>query len=290
MTGKESLISIITPVYNQVDYIEQTILSVINQGYNNLEYIIVDGGSTDGTLAIIKKYEKQITKWVSEPDNGMYDALNKGFEISKGDIMGWINSDDILLPNSLNSLNNIFNNLNNVHWIQGVNSFIDLKGEVIKIKYPSQFSKIKFLYGEYKWIQQESTFWTRNLWEKSGAHINTNFKLAGDFELWFRFFQIEKIYSVNILLGAWRKRKGQLSESQIENYLLEAENCLSNYSLSKKEKTILIKIKKYDFYIKLLKKLKIFNYNLVIKRRKHIMDLPVKKIIYSYEEKKYILK
>src|SRR6218665_2201901 len=88
-------ISIVTPVFNRVEYLEQTILSVIDQGYPNLEYIVIDGGSTDGTLEIIKKYEDRIFYWTSEPDNGMYDAINKGFKKASGQIMAWINSDDL---------------------------------------------------------------------------------------------------------------------------------------------------------------------------------------------------
>lgn len=91
---QQPLISIITVVYNGEKYLEQTIQSVLNQTYNHTEYIIIDGGSTDGTLDLIKKYEKHITYWVSEPDNGLYDAMNKGIGVAKGELIGMINSDD----------------------------------------------------------------------------------------------------------------------------------------------------------------------------------------------------
>jgi len=102
-------ISIITPSYNQGKYIEQTIQSVLNQNYPNLEYIIVDGGSTDNTIDIIKKYEQHITYWVSEPDKGQTDAINKGFLKCTGDIFNWINSDDYYEPGALLTLGNLFN-------------------------------------------------------------------------------------------------------------------------------------------------------------------------------------
>jgi glycosyltransferase involved in cell wall biosynthesis len=97
----QPLVSIITVVYNGEKYLEQTILSVINQTYTNIEYLIIDGGSTDGTLDIIRKYEKHIAYWVSEPDKGLYDAMNKGIGLAKGELIGMINSDDWYEPNAL---------------------------------------------------------------------------------------------------------------------------------------------------------------------------------------------
>src|SRR5215204_5758135 len=91
-------ISIVTPSYNQAEFIEETILSVINQNYPNLEYIVIDGGSTDGSVEIIKKYEQYFSYWVSEPDKGHADALNKGFAKATGEVMAWINSDDKYFP------------------------------------------------------------------------------------------------------------------------------------------------------------------------------------------------
>lgn len=102
-------ISIVTPSYNQGQFIEETILSIINQNYPNLEYIIIDGGSTDGTIETIKKYEKHLKHWVSEPDKGQVDAINKGLKYCTGDIFNWINSDDYLEPNSLFTIANAYN-------------------------------------------------------------------------------------------------------------------------------------------------------------------------------------
>ncbi|MBK6904813.1 MAG: glycosyltransferase [Saprospirales bacterium] len=101
-------ISIVTPCFNQVHYIEETIRSVLDQAYPNLEYIIIDGGSTDGTAEIIKKIRKQPALLGFEPDAGMYDAVQKGFEKSSGELMAWINSDDLLHRGALNTVSEIF--------------------------------------------------------------------------------------------------------------------------------------------------------------------------------------
>lgn len=219
-------ISYVTPVYNQVEFIEQTILSVINQDYPNFEYIIVDGGSNDGTLDVIKKYESSLVKCISGPDDGMYDALNKGFTLTTGEIMGWINGDDILLPEAFKNMYRLFNDLPHVEWIQGLNSFINSSGEFTHYQIPKKFSLVSFVMGDFKWIQQESTFWRRNLWERAGGKLDDSLKLAGDFELWLRFFQYTRLYNTNIPIGAWRKREGQLSQTFMPEYLMEAYNIL----------------------------------------------------------------
>ena len=100
MSDQNLKISIIVPSYNQRNFIEKSILSILNQNYSNLELIVIDGGSTDGTLDVIKKYEKYISFWMSEPDEGQSDALNKGFSRATGDVFGWLNSDDLYMPNA----------------------------------------------------------------------------------------------------------------------------------------------------------------------------------------------
>lgn len=282
-------ISIITPVFNQSKYIEATILSVINQNYPNLEYIIIDGGSTDGTLDILKKYDHKITKWISEPDHGMYHAINKGFSNTSGEIMGWINSDDILLPCSLFNMARLFNDLGNINWIQGLNSFIDLDGNVINTNSPKKFSFITFLNGDFKWIQQESTFWRRRLWNQAGGKVNDNLKLAGDFELWFRFFRHTKLYNTNIPIGAWRKREGQLSGTNMESYLQEVSEIVDSYKINNEIINRFEKIKFLNYLIKLLRKFKIFNINYLINERNKYYNLEHIEIQYSYEKNKFIV-
>ena len=215
-------ISIVTPVFNRVEYLEQTILSVIDQGYPNLEYIVIDGGSTDGTLEIIKKYEDRIFYWTSEPDNGMYDAINKGFKKASGQIMAWINSDDLYHQRSLFSVAGIFNDLPDVDWIFGMPAFYNHNHVCVKITKSRGWSKERFFIGDYKWIQQENVFWRRSLWEKSGG-LGAEYKYAGDLDLWSRFFHHSVLHNVETSFAGFRLHGNQLSITGEKTYLREAE-------------------------------------------------------------------
>lgn len=227
-------ISVVTPNFNQGDFIESTILSVIKQNYPNLEYIIIDGGSTDNSLEIIKKYDKHFTFWSSEPDSGMYQAINKGFKHSAGDIMCWINSDDVLWENALFKIANVFMNNHKVSWIQGLPSVINASGDLVAQR-NQVFSQYFFYFNkhinQFSFVQQESTFWRRALWEKAGGKLNESYNLAADFDLWLRFFKHEKMYCVNTQLAAFRLREGQKSANNT-GYLLETEKALQ-YNFSK---------------------------------------------------------
>jgi glycosyltransferase involved in cell wall biosynthesis len=112
-------IALVTPVFNSAKYLEATIQSVLNQNYPNLEYVIVDGGSTDGSLQIIRKYEPHLHAWVSEPDHGMYDAINKGFTRTTGEVMGWLNASDALHVGALKVVGSVFATFPEVEWITG---------------------------------------------------------------------------------------------------------------------------------------------------------------------------
>lgn len=201
-------ISIVTVNFNQADYLEACILSVLNQNYPNLEYIIIDGGSDDGSVEIIKKYENQLAYWVSEPDEGQYFAVQKGFERSTGEIMSWLNSDDLYQPYSLFGVAEIFQTYSDVKWITGIAREYNDQGVIINRIMPnwSRWSKYRFLTYDFQFVQQESTFWKRSLWEKTGGKMDLSLKLAGDMELWARFFRFEKLYTTTYGLGGFRYR------------------------------------------------------------------------------------
>ena len=157
-------ISIVTPSHNQGQLIEETIRSVLSQEYPNLEYIIIDGASTDNSVEIIKKYEQHLAYWVSEPDEGHAHALNKGFSRATGEIMAWINSDDKYLPWTFSVVAEVFNTHKDIEWITGYHSLWDIYGRQVKAL--AVYKNIyDFLLGRYDWIQQESVFWRRSLWE-----------------------------------------------------------------------------------------------------------------------------
>jgi glycosyltransferase involved in cell wall biosynthesis len=237
-------ISIITPSFNDKVFLERTILSVLSQQYPNLEYIIIDGGSTDGSIGIIKKYESELAYWISEPDKGMYDALQKGFKKSTGEIMGWINSDDMLHTGSLFSLAQIFNDFPVINWLQGLPNAIDENDRIIFTSPVPEVDKLFFHQKKHidskKYIQQESTFWRRPLWEKAGAYISQDYKYAGDFELWIRFFQHEKLHNLNALTGTFRASKnGQASVEHYPEYVEETLKILAAYPLTEEEQKMI---------------------------------------------------
>lgn len=178
-------ISIVTPSFNQGQFIEQTILSVINQGYPNLEYIIIDGGSTDNTLDVIKKYADRITYWISEPDNGQSDALNKGLEKCTGDIFNWINSDDYLETGALLIIADAFNNVN-TDIVCGYTSIFEdtVEKEVVKHR-TTVYGCLEATLVQQR-ISQPAMFYRLSVLKNLGG-INTNLHYIMDLELWFRY-------------------------------------------------------------------------------------------------------
>ena len=197
-------ISLVTPVFNSASYLEQTIQSVLAQNYPNLEYFIIDGGSTDGTLDIIRKYESQISGWLSEPDKGMYDALNKGFARTTGEVMGWISATDQLHTGGLAVVGTVFRDLPEVEWITGRPTWFNEEGMTLGVYDLPRWSRSRFLAGANRYIQQESTFWRRSLWERAGSHMDSTRRNGADFELWVRFFRHAKLYPVDALIGGFR--------------------------------------------------------------------------------------
>lgn len=220
-------ISLVTPVFNSANYLEQTIRSVLAQNYPNLEYYVMDGGSTDGTLDIIRKYESQITGWVSEPDRGMYDAINKGFARTSGEIMGWISATDQLQIGGLSVVGSVFRDLQQVEWITGRPTIFNDAGMTVSVLPLPRWSRLRFLAGANRYIQQESTYWRRSLWEKAGGRTDSSRRSASDFELWLRFFDHAQLYSVNALIGGFRVHPDSDALTTLDNYHRICEEHLS---------------------------------------------------------------
>ena len=226
-------ISIVTPAFNSGMLLLETMQSILGQQYPNLEYIVIDGGSTDGSTRIIEQHSSQLAFWQSQKDGGQYDAINQGLAKATGEILCWLNADDMLLPRSLFVVAQIFTELKEVEWISSLQpASWDARGYLAKIDRLPGFSRQAFLDGLYLpttakkgfWMQQESTFWRRSLWEKIGGRIPDQ-HLAGDFALWCEFYKHARLYGVSYPLGGFRMLEGQRSEAY-QSYMTEARAAL----------------------------------------------------------------
>ncbi len=206
-------ISLVTISYNQEEFLNQTMRSVLDQNYPNLEYVVIDGGSKDRSVEVIKKYADRLAYWVSEPDKGPTEALNKGFAHTTGKIMGWINSSDIQLPWTCDIVSQVFSDLPQVDWITGIASHVDdgMAPKNISIVFPNKY---EYLSGTYSALQQESTFWRRSLWEKAGASLDTSLKHVFEFSLWLKFARFTPLYQVNTVLASFRLHGDRILPSE----------------------------------------------------------------------------
>jgi|SRR5436190_11069957 len=235
-------ISIVTPSFNQGRFLRDTMRSVLGQGYPNLEYLVIDGGSTDESVQIIREHEQHLAGWVSEKDAGQYDAINKGFARTSGEVMAWLNSDDLYTPWALPVVGEIFAQLPAVQWLTTLLPIHwDERGLPVRCKpVPHGYCRRGFFRGENlprpdagstttAFIQQESTFWRRSLWEKAGGRIDSSLQLAGDFELWAKFFRHADLYGVSLPLGGFRVHGEQKTAHRMQAYVDEALGVLARY-------------------------------------------------------------
>lgn len=207
------LVTVITPSWNSTAFLEQTILSVINQTYEKIEYIVIDGGSTDGTLEIIRKYENAIDYWVSEPDDGMYQAINKGMSRASGEIVAYLNSDDLYYPDTISKVVDFFADNPSADLVYGNLDFIDEKGvRRFTLIYP-EFSWKRFVGANCSMIGQPAAFWRRSLLEKVGL-FDESMKMAADFDFFIRAGRSGKLMYTPDVLAAFRTHSASLTSSQ----------------------------------------------------------------------------
>lgn len=233
--GTLPTISVVTPSFNQSDFVEATLRSVVSQGYHPLEYVVIDGGSTDGSVDIIEGFAEHLAYWVSEPDNGHAHALNKGFARTSGDIMCWINSSDVQYPWTLETVSQIFSDLPEVEWIMGLPTMLGESAGPISVG-RAVFNIYDFLAGNYWGLQQESVFWRRSLWERAGGVLNTDLQFAADFDLWLRFFSFTRLYHVDTVLGGFRVHGGRLGAH--DHYAPEAARLMSEFAARQDRQTL----------------------------------------------------
>lgn len=197
------LIGIVTPSFNQAQYLPEAIESVLSQGYPNLEFIIIDGGSTDGSVDIIRKYERHLTYWISERDSGQSHALNKGFAKCAGDLVTWLNSDDILLPGALSQVAAACKRDPSCKWLGGNCFRMNADGRILKTIRGEGRCAILPKLGVLP-VYGPSTFFSRELLRTSGG-IDESFHYMMDTELWWRFYSMGVRYThLNHYLWAFR--------------------------------------------------------------------------------------
>ena len=228
----QPLISIVTPSFNQGKFLRAAMRSVLDQQDVTPEYIVMDGGSTDGSVEIIRECENRLHYWTSAPDGGHYAAINDGFAHATGEIMAWLNSDDQYTPWALSVVAEIFSAFPKIEWLTTLFPMRwDERGRAIRCTRRRGYSRTAFLAGENlpigDWysdgcIQQETTFWRRSLWERAGGALDTGRTLAADFDLWARFFQHAELYAVETPLGGFRWHGDQRSHLLRETYERES--------------------------------------------------------------------
>ena len=236
-------ISIITPSFNQGQYIEQTIDSVLSQNYPNLEYIIIDGGSTDNTVEIIKKYEKYLKYWVSEPDKGQSHAINKGFKMATGDIIAWLNSDDYYLPEAFEFVAKKFEQNPNIDIIYGdVINFTDKKELYYKVK---EFESLDFL--SRISIHQPGVFWRRKLLDEVGL-LDETLHYAMDYDLWMRLFFNYKSMKINKPFAKFRMHENSKTSANPPEMYLDYRKVISRFFNSVGQTNTLNRLKQLKIY------------------------------------------
>lgn len=214
--GAAPKISIVTPSFNQSEFIERTLTSVLEQSYPNLEYFVQDGGSGDGTVEILDRYAGRLSGWDSSPDNGQAQAINRGFARTSGEIMAWLNSDDILLPGALACVADYFRHHPDVDVVYGYRILIDESDrEIGRWILPSHDDSV-LSWEDY--IPQETIFWRRHIWEKAGGRIDESFRFAMDWDMLLRFRDAGARFArLPHFLGGFRVHPRQKTSAEISS-------------------------------------------------------------------------
>jgi hypothetical protein len=224
-------ISIVTANLNGEAHLEHAIRSVLSQDYPNLEYIVIDGGSIDRSRTIIESYADRLAHWESLPDRGFAHAYNKGFARATGDIHAYLNSDDMYCPWAFDIVGRCFSDVPEMEWLTTLYPMIHgADADFVAAREVQPFSRELFYAGRYgadqPWIQQESTFWRRSLWERAGGFLDESLGFAIDAELWTRFFECSELYAVATPLAGFRKRPDSKTGRAMEEYRREFESVL----------------------------------------------------------------
>jgi len=202
MSDRQPLVSIITPSFNQVDYLERTMLSVLNQTYPHLEYIVMDGGSTDGSIDVIERYADRLAYWESAPDRGQTEAINKGFNRATGGVMAYLNSDDLYYPHAVEEAVAYLNAHPQVGMVYGDAHYVDAEDRVIG-RFPAAQTSYRRLRNGYVHIPQQATFFRKVFWDIVGP-LDPTFYFAMDYDLWVRIAELTPLVYVPRTWAAFR--------------------------------------------------------------------------------------
>lgn len=221
------LVSIVTPSFNQAQFLEQTILSVLSQDYPNLEYIIVDGGSTDGSLEILRHYEGELKDWVSEPDRGQADAIRKGMDRSRGEILAWINSDDLYMPGAVSEAVSAFQESPECGLVYGDGILIDQDNRILDWHRYPQFDAYDLL--RFEVILQPAAFFRRQVYFGAGG-LGSEYHLILDHDLWVRIALRSPLKHVEGYWAAERTYPQAKTIAAAAQFVGEAERFISRIS------------------------------------------------------------
>ena len=212
-------LSVITPSYNQAGYLKQTMDSVFCQGIPGMEYVVIDGGSTDGSVDIIRSYEDRLTGWISEKDRGQADAVNKGAARTKGDVIGWLNSDDLYLPGAVKKALAYLDGHPDADAVYGDVLSIDGDGKLINVMRFGQYSAEDMM--TFRMISQPGVFFRRSAWEKAGG-LDLSYHYLLDHHLWLRMISRGKFVYLPEPLAAARFHPAAKNRAHTEDFGREA--------------------------------------------------------------------
>jgi len=246
-------ISIVVPSYNQARFIGDTLESIVQQHYPNLELIVIDGASTDGSQAVIERYLEYIAHYVSEPDKGQTDAINKGMDFASGDILAWLNSDDCLVPGTLFHIVATFRKEPRVDVIYGHRILIDEQGRDIGRWVLPGHNEFLLSYADF--VPQETMYWKRELWNKIGGHLDHSFQFAMDWDLIAKFIEAGAHFKLTpMFLGQFRLHSSQKTQKSISNLGAEEMERIRERYLNRKgnnrlHRKIVFRIQRMSLYI-----------------------------------------
>ncbi|MCP9833658.1 MULTISPECIES: glycosyltransferase family 2 protein [unclassified Cyanobium] len=227
------LFSIVIPTLNQGPFIEDTLLSILWQGYDNVEIIVVDGGSTDETPAVLERYRPWIRVLIREPDKGQSDAINKGFRQSSGSILAWLNSDDIYLPGAFRTVLGCFAADSSGRWVIGSGDIISADQQFLRHVPAREGSEQTLLAIENDcFLLQQSCFWSASLWQEAGGRVDESLSLLMDYDLWWRFSQRCSGIVTQEKLGAMRYYATVKTRRQGERFPSELATIYARYGAS----------------------------------------------------------